>query len=159
MHNILKSELDTLKNLPEIIEKYISAIPLERIDLKRGNDVWTIREHICHIAGVQKMLLGRIELIMNNDKPVIEPYFPEKDIDVLSKYKSIEEAFKEYKTARKDQIKLLKKCSENDFMKRARHKEYSNYTIPLIVKHMIFHEYWHMYRIEEVWLTNDEYFR
>jgi len=159
MHNILKSELDTFKNLPEIIEKYISAIPLERIDLKRGNDVWTIREHICHISGVQKMLLGRIELIMNNDKPVIEPYFPEKDNDVLSKYKSIEEAFKEYKTTRKDQIKLLKKCSENDFMKRAWHKEYSNYTIPLIVKHMIFHEYWHMYRIEEVWLTNDEYFR
>ena len=31
------------------------------------------------------------------------------------------------------------------------------YNFEIVLNHILFHDYWHMYRIEELWLTKDEY--
>lgn len=159
MNTILKEEMSAYANLPKIIESYISNIPEAEIDLRRGKDAWTIREHIYHLVEVQKMLLGRIQIIKESPAPVIEPYFPDGETDLGRRYESVKEAFKEYKKLRKEQIRLINKCTQRELKRSAFHKEYRHYSIPKIVKHSIFHEYWHMYRIEELWLTRDEYFK
>ena len=76
----------------------------------------------------------------------------------MQRYESIEEAFKEYKRLRREQIRLLKTCTGKELSRAAVHGEYRHYSIPILVKHSIFHEYWHMYRIGELWLTRDEFF-
>lgn len=151
------NELITLKNIPEIINSFISRINESDFDRKLNPESWTIREHLYHICGVQKMLLKRIETIKNDIDPVIEPYFPQNDNSIGSKYDSISAALIEYKTLRNYQIELIESCSEEELLKEALHKEYKKYNIPIIVTHMIFHEYWHMYRIEELFLTSDDF--
>ena len=74
--------VSTLENIPEIIETYISNIPHDKFDTKRNPDTWTIREHIYHLASVQKMLYKRIELIKNTKNPIIQPFFPEKQVSI-----------------------------------------------------------------------------
>lgn len=73
-------------------------------------------------------------------------------------YKSLDDAFIEYKVERKNQIDLFNNLTDVDFCNEASHGEYIRYNIPIIMNHMIYHEYWHMYRIEDIWLTKDEYF-
>ncbi len=156
---LTKRDVQAFSSVPGVIEEYISQIPEEELDIKRNKNTWTIREHIYHIADVQALLLGRMKLIRDTAEPVIEPFFPEKETALSQKFDSIQDALSVYKKFRKKQLKLLKNCSKKILKKTAVHKEYKQYSIPIIVKHMLFHEYWHMYRIEEIWLTHAEYFK
>ncbi len=152
----ITEELETLKHIPNIIAKFMDNVPEDRLDVRRDETAWTIREHFLHIVQVQEMLLGRIKLIRESENPVIEPYFPEEDdIENLG----IEEALRKYRRFRKKQIEEIESCSRKELERRADHKEYTDYSIPIIVRHMIFHEYWHMYRLEEILYTKDGFFR
>ncbi len=150
--------LKTFKDLPEITETYFKNIPEDLLDRKRSETAWTIREHLYHIVNTQEMLYERILKIKAEESPVVTPYFPENELDTVSRYESITKAFKHYKEIREKQISLINQLTETDYEKEAKHGEYIRYNIPIIINHMIFHEYWHMYRIEELWLTRDEYF-
>ena len=150
--------LKTFEGIPEIIEKYFLNIPEDCLDKKRSEISWTIREHLYHVAGVQDMLYKRILNIKNEENPVVKPYFPENEPEGVSLYESVQKAFSHYKEIRRKQILLINQLTESEFGKEAKHDEYTRYNIPIIINHMIFHEYWHMYRIEEIWLTRDEYF-
>lgn len=150
--------LDTFVSLPAIIETYFKNIPAAALDRKRSADAWTIREHLYHIAGVQKMLYGRLKTIRDEDDPVIKPYFPDEETENSPFFDSIEKALEHYKACRNEQLLLIRQLTGSDYEKEAVHKEYTNYSIPILINHMIFHEYWHMYRIEELWLTRDEFF-
>jgi hypothetical protein len=153
-------ELLTFEYLPFIIENYFRQIPVAVLDIKRNESTWTIREHLIHLLGVQKMLLGRMDTIINEPSPTIEPYFPDKQTkNETEKGINLEDLFIEFRNYRKKQIDLIKNLPDNILDKPANHREYINYTIRLMVNHMIYHEYWHMYRIEEIWLTKEEYFQ
>lgn len=155
---VAESLLKTLQYLPETIEAYFKGIPEDLLDRKRSETAWTIREHLYHIADVQEMLYQRIGKIRDEKNPVITPYFPEKkDLEEIS-YPSVEKAFLHYKEMRKKQLLLVEELTESALAKEAQHGEYVKYSIPIILNHMVFHEYWHMWRIEELWLTRDEYF-
>lgn len=150
--------LTTFEYLPETIEEYLKNIPDEILDRKRNENSWTIREHIYHIVSVQEMLYQRILKMRNEENPVFTPYFPENEEGREFLYESLEIAFSYYKEIRKRQVILINGLKESDFEKEAIHNEYIKYNIPIIINHIIFHEYWHMYRIEELWLTKEEYF-
>jgi len=150
--------LKTFQALPEIIQTYFTNIPENLLDKKRNENSWTIREHLYHIVNVQEMLYLRMLKIKDEESPIITPYFPENELEAVIPYESIKQAFLYYKEIREKQISLINQLAESDFKKEAKHDEYTRYNIPIIINHMIFHEYWHMYRIEDIWLTRDEYF-
>lgn len=156
MTDRIKMEMETMRGIPELIGNFIKDVPSERMDLRRSESAWTIREHFLHLVQVQDMLLRRFKLIREQENPVIEPYFPEDDdINDLT----IEDAMEKYRSYRKLQIEEIMKCTDEDFERRAVHKEYNEYSIPILIRHMIFHEYWHMYRIEELLYTKEEFFQ
>jgi hypothetical protein len=159
MTEITKAEMETLRGIPAIIGRYVAAIPEPELDIRRNEDTWTLREHIYHIAEVQEMLLGRIQTIITQERPVIEPFFPDEDSGPAVRYRSVREALEAYRDCRERQMHLLETAPEGAMRKTARHAEYRHYSLPVLVTHMIFHEYWHMYRIEELWLTRDEFFK
>jgi uncharacterized damage-inducible protein DinB len=151
--------LETFRNLPKVIIDYVSRIPEDKIELKRNAESWTIKEHIFHLVEVQEIHLNRIKAILTEKNPIIEPFFPDLQPKKISKQKTLKSIFSKYKRFRKEQYQLFKTATEQDLLKQAKHKEYSQYNLSILLNHMIFHEYWHMHRIEEIWLTNDEYFK
>lgn len=150
--------LKTLEMLPEILEAYSKNIPEDVLDRKRSDTAWTIREHLYHIANVQEMLYLRIQKIRDEETPVITPYLPDDQSPQEGTYQSVDKAFSHYKEWRKKQMALIQELTESDLGKEATHGEYISYNIPIIINHIVFHEYWHMFRVEEIWLTKDEYF-
>ncbi len=156
MNMNLEVLLRTFGDLPEIVETYLKNIPEVSLDKECKDATWTIREHFYHILTVQEMLYQRIIKIKDEQNPIITPYFPENEKNVAELFKSLDEAFLYYKEMRAKQISLIKSLSAEDFSKEAQHGEYIKYNIPIIINHIIFHEYWHLYRIEELWLTREE---
>jgi len=154
---ISKELLTTFTALPSIIETYILSIPEEVYDIKRSEEAWTIREHIYHICNVQEMLSERIILLIKEKNPVIEPFFPQNQQGRGTLFANVSEAIGKYKTQRKAQLEYIKNIDQSVLTHEANHPEYIRYNLPIIINHMVFHEYWHMYRIEELWLTKPEY--
>lgn len=156
MNMNLEVLLRTFGDIPEIVESYFKNIPELFLDKEYQNATWTIRKHFYHILTVQELLYQRMIKIRDEQNPVITPYFPENEKSVTELFKSLDEAFSYYKEMRNKQISLIKSLSEADFNKDAQHGEYIKYNIPIIINHIIFHEYWHLYRIEELWLTRED---
>ena len=60
---------------------------------------------------------------------------------------------------RKELISLVSSEDESIWIKKAEHPEYQIYTPYIMLRHRLMHDHFHMYRIEELWLTNEEYLR
>jgi uncharacterized damage-inducible protein DinB len=151
--------LETLRTLPEVVESWYRAIPPDRLDVRRTPDAWTLREHLYHVAAVQSMLLGRMRLLRDHPQPEVVPYFPQDEPALAARFPSVDAAFAEYRSRRIEQMAILQATPDAVWDKTAVHPEYDRYDLGLVVHHMVFHEYWHFYRMEELWLTRADYLK
>jgi uncharacterized damage-inducible protein DinB len=159
MNEQLMHVVAALEITPGIISTYLSVIPENDLNIKRSEQAWTIREHVLHLDYVQDIIYKRILTIKDEDFPVIHPYFPENDEIDDQENKKINDILDSFKNKRNRQIQLVKELRDVDLKKEAMHDEYKRYNIYIILNHLLFHDYWHMYRIEELWLTKDKYFK
>jgi len=156
----IKKILSSLKSTPKILKDFIKSIDADELDRKRGEDVWTLREHLYHLVKVQPMLYKRLELFRDQENPEIVPYIPKDDqAGEDDAPQSIGEALKNFMQWRKKQVKLVKSFKQNIFEKKGSHNQYTHYDFPILLRHILMHDYWHMYRMEDVWLCKDEYFK
>jgi len=151
--------LESLRRSPKILSQFVQTIPESKLDLRRGEGFWTIAEHCSHLAQVQPMLLQRIERFMNEDKPEFTPYFPGegKEEPETAARMSIESALEQFTRTRAAQLQLLDTADTITWIKTATHPEYDLYSLYILTRHILMHDYWHMYRMEELWLTKDAY--
>jgi uncharacterized damage-inducible protein DinB len=157
MNQPLPATLETLRSLPAVVEPYFRDIPHDRLDRRRTPDAWTLREHLYHLGAVQPMLLGRMKLLRDSPQPEVVPYFPQNEPALADRYPSVDAAFAQYRALRQEQMALLEALTPEQWSRPAVHPEYERYDLGLVVHHLVFHEYWHFYRIEELWLTRDAF--
>ena len=156
--NTLAQFIDALKLSGSILENLVESIPPELCQQRRRPEFWTIAEHFDHLADVQSMLLERIERFQKEECPEFKPYFPaEDDIPKGPKEIDLKSSLARFKSQRDQQLELLKNTNKADWSKNGAHPEYRQYSLPILVRHVLMHDYWHMYRIEELWLTKDDY--
>ncbi|MGB6067534.1 MAG: DinB family protein [Desulfomonilaceae bacterium] len=151
--------LEGLRRTPTILSEFVRTIPETKLDLRRGQGFWTIAEHVSHLAEVQPMLLGRFERFMNEDRPEFVPYIPadDKDAPDTPLRMNMTAAVEQFAHYRGKQLVLLESADDVIWQKTAIHPEYEIYSFYILARHALMHDYWHMYRIEELWLTKDAY--
>jgi uncharacterized damage-inducible protein DinB len=151
--------LETLKRSPNILSQFVRSIPDSKLDVRRGEGFWTIAEHCSHLAQVQPMLLKRIERFMTEDYPEIVPYNPGAGTEepATPERMNIDFALDQFACYRAGQLQLLERAEETVWKKRAIHPEYEQYSLYILARHILMHDHWHMYRMEELWLTRDAY--
>lgn len=151
--------LESLRRAPSILSSFVRSIPENRLDLRRGEGFWTVAEHFSHLAQVQPMLLGRFERFMNEDHPEFVPFIPSggnQEPETPARM-SIEDALGQFADYRARQLMLLDSAAETTWKKTASHPEYDQYSLYILARHVLMHDHWHMYRMEELWLTKDAY--
>ena len=151
--------LSGLRGTPRILSKFVATIPANKLDLRRGEGFWTIAEHVSHLAQVQPMLLKRFERFMDEERPEFVPFLPsgnqeEPDTPTRMDMASALEQFARYRTR---QLHLLHLADSLTWKKTATHPEYDSYSLYILTRHLLMHDHWHMYRMEELWLTKDAY--
>ncbi|GFO55947.1 hypothetical protein GMSM_29540 [Geomonas sp. Red276] len=151
--------LDALGRSPKILSSFVQSIPQEKLDIRRGEGFWTIAEHVSHLAQVQPMLLGRFERFLKEEHPEFVPYLPGKGEDEPATPPRLEmaEALEQFADVRAKQLELLKGADQQCWQKSGSHPEYDAYSLYIVVRHLLMHDHWHMYRMEELWLTRDPY--
>ncbi len=151
--------LEALRRTPKILSEFVRTIPQDKLDLRRGEGFWTIAEHVSHLAQVQLMLLKRIERFMNEDHPEFVPYIPGQAKEEPDNPPCMSTASSLYQFAsyRDKQLLLLESADNITWKKTATHPEYEAYSFYVLTRHILMHDYWHMYRMEELWLTRDTY--
>jgi len=151
--------LEALRRTPKILSQFLQAIPESKLNLRRGEGFWTVAEHVSHLAQVQPMLLKRFERFLNEDHPEFVPYIPgsaNEEPDTPPRM-STESALDQFARTRDKQLHLLESADDSTWKRTATHPEYEAYSLTILTRHVLMHDYWHMYRMEELWLTRDAY--
>lgn len=140
-----------------ILEQFVGQIPESKMHLRRGEGFWTVYEHVHHLALVQPLMYKRIRMFKNEIQPVIKPFNPIKDAETEHAVKRpVVELVRTFREWRAKQIELAKACDESDWNKSGTHPEYDAYSLEILLRHVLMHDGFHMYRMEELWLAKDD---
>ncbi len=156
--NDINHIINGLEQSPIILNNLLSQIPPKLIMEQRIKSKWSIHEHACHVAtGDQSGFIDRFRQFLNESQPRITPLSGESfPADHLLKM-DLNEALAKFFEKRKELISLVKSADASIWSKKAEHPEYYDYTPYIMLRHRLMHDHYHLYRIEELWLTTEEY--
>ena len=142
--------IEALGNAPGILRDLVDSAPAEKLKASPREGVWTIFEHIHHLAMTQIMLGRRVQSFLTDPHPTIVPFVPEGDSAPKNTDKTVDELLQKYDTHRQKQISDIRTASEDVWKKTAVHPEYEIYGFDILVRHILLHDFFHIYRIEEL---------
>lgn len=152
--------LISLRQTPAILGTLLEAIPAQSRSLRRIPAAWSIHEHACHLAEVQPMLCDRFRRFLAEAEPTFTPYLPgQVDSDAHLAAMDLGEAVPQFTRFREEMLQLIQDQGPAFWSKPGHHPEYLHYTPGILLRHILMHDHAHLYRIEELWLTRDEYLR
>jgi len=133
---LINKKIEILAAAPDLLEELISEVPEEIRKVRRIKGKWSIHEHACHLA---------------------EPGTTVPD-DNLAKM-DLQEQLADFRKNRLVMIDILKNYTSEDWHNEGSHPEYTSINPLLWLRHVLMHDHFHMYRIEELLLTTEEYLR
>ena len=144
---------------PKILRDFVSAIPSAKLHTIRKPGFWSIFQHVAHLADVQPMIHARLVRFRDEESPNFVPYLPSSDDipEVETSFASIQDACEGFDEWRRKTLDLAREMPESYWQKRGGHPEFEVYTPLNQLRHLLMHDHWHMYRIEELWLTRDQF--
>ena len=66
-------------------------------------------------------------------------------------------ALEQYRQYRHKQLILAESAGNAIWQRTAKHLEYDQYSFYILTRHVLMHDHWHMYRMEELWYAKDAY--
>lgn len=155
---LLESMIDIIERAPALLEDLITVIPKEILKKRRIRGKWSIHEHACHLAITNRMMIGRMSMFRDEDQPVVKPYIPGSTIDEGDLHGlDLSQTLQEFRSGRKELIQVIRQIPTHKWQMAVEHPEYLSYSPYIFLRHIMMHDHTHMYRIEELWLTKEEY--
>ena len=151
-----QSIIEILQKTPGIILPLIKEVPEANLKRRPEPGKWSAHEHACHLAEVHDLFFKRLDLMLNEENPVIKPYLPDEDFedDALLKL-DLQECLNKFVSDRQKLVRKLENLTAEDWERTAVHNEYSFYSVFIMFRHAGFHDMLHAYRIEEILLKKD----
>jgi len=151
-------KMKIMSQAPILLRELMDQIPENIAKIRRKQGKWSIHEHVCHLAASQRMIIARFQIFKDEVDPFFKPYLPGKNVpDSALIDMDLEAALDEFETGRKELLELLENYSEVDWGNYGQHPEYQKFTPDIFLRHVMMHDHFHMYRIEELWLTRKEF--
>jgi uncharacterized damage-inducible protein DinB len=152
--------LTGLRQSAPIFSALLAEIPTDMHKIRRIPGKWSIHEQACHLADVQPMLLQRMERFAKEDAFTIQPYLPGDTVsDEHLIGMNLDAALEQFRLVRAAQLALIESIpTDSDYWRKtAIHPQYTQYTPLILLRHTLLHDHFHLYRIEELWLTEAGY--
>ena len=73
--------IEALANTPQVIIPLVREVPESYLQWRPEPDAWSAHEHACHLAAVHHLFFSRLDLMLQENHPTIQPYFPDVDDD------------------------------------------------------------------------------
>jgi uncharacterized damage-inducible protein DinB len=148
--------LEALERAPEIVVPLVRQASADTVKRRPARRKWSIHEHACHLADVHDLMSSRLDLMLSADDPVIQSYDPGRD-DPDDKLLNVDLhlALDRYERERAELVERLRRLSDEQWGRTARHDEYNSYSVATMFRHLALHDFFHAYRIEELLLRAD----
>lgn len=148
--------IEALERAPALVIPLIQEVPQPILKRRPKPGKWSAHEHACHLAAVHPLMTARLDLMLAQERPRIQPYLPhlEDEDDALLKL-DLAEAMDRFSTDRQRLVGRLQSLSAADWQRTAEHGEYSHYSVFIMFRHLAMHDMFHAYRIEELLLKKD----
>jgi hypothetical protein len=145
-----------LENAPGIIIPLIREVPHQYLKRRPSPTKWSAHEHACHLSTDDGLFLARLDLMLAAQAPFIRSMqpSPEEESGALLSV-DLDEALDRYVRERASLVKRLKELSVEDWQRTAEHEAFSHYSVWIMFRHLLTHEMFHAYRIEELLLKKD----
>lgn len=154
----LSSILSCLREGPAILKGLLLQIPEEDYKKRRIPGKWTIHEHACHLDVVQDMIIARFKTFRDEKEPKFKAYLPGKNVSDADLIKmDLSESVESFARKRKELLVLLDTYTIEIWNKKGSHPQYREFTPYIFLRHVMMHDHFHMYRMEELWLTKEDY--
>jgi hypothetical protein len=142
-----------LENAPGIIIPLIREVPPQYVKRRPSPTKWSAHEHACHLSTDDGLFLARLDLMLAAPAPYIRSMqpSPEEESGALLSV-DLDEALDRYVRERASLVKRLKELSVEDWQRTAEHEAFSHYSVWIMFRHLLTHEMFHAYRIEELLL-------
>jgi hypothetical protein len=141
-----------LRNGPAVLRGFVESMGSEALG-RRVKDFWTITEHLEHLVVTQRMLLGRLQQFVAEEKPTMRPYVPS---EAPAATKAAEALLAEFEALRAEQLALIEGASDAVWARKGVHPEYKDYGFEILVRHAHLHDYYHMCRMEDLWIMKED---
>lgn len=148
--------IEALEKASGIILPLIKEMPKGNLKRRPQPGKWSAHEHVCHLAEVHDLFFARLDLMLNEERPVIKSYLPDKDFeeDALLKL-DLKECLTRFVSDRQKLVERVKNLTEDEWEKTAAHDEYNHYSVFIMLRHAAMHDMLHAYRVEEILLKKD----
>lgn len=149
--------IDTLEKGPLFLENLLASIPPTLHKIRRKKGKWSIHEHTCHLPVAEQMIQDRYRRFLQEDRPHFTSYIPGETVEDHLMEENLQEALEALVKMRTETIDLLRSFPQANWIKKADHEEYTDYGAYILLRHHVMHDHFHMYRIEELWITRDQF--
>lgn len=148
--------LHQLESAPGFVIPLVYELPETLRKRRPAAGVWSAHEHACHLPAVETLMAARLDLMLNNDHPVIAPYEPSRDDadDALLRL-DLDAEMQRYRRERAETVTRLRALTPAQWARTAEHSEYAQYSVFIMYRHVALHDLYHGYRIEQRLLNRD----
>jgi hypothetical protein len=148
--------IESLERAPSIVVPLVREVPEAILKRRPAPKRWSAHEHACHLAHVHALFFDRLELMLREPAPDIQPYLPgDQDADDLLLKMDLASCLDRYERDRGHLVERLRHLSPAQWSRSATHGEYRVYSVFIMFRHLAFHDFLHAYRIEELLLRPD----
>ena len=149
------SIISNLENALQILPTIVREIPNDNLKRRPVSGKWSVHEHTYHLAEVQPVFFERLEIMLAENHPTFAPYSPDDNRDKNHLFDAdLDIALENYSIERTKLVEKLKSLSTEDWQRTAEYKNFPDYSVFRMFRHLSLHDYLHIYRIEELLLKN-----
>jgi predicted alpha/beta superfamily hydrolase len=144
-----KAVLVALENAPALLVPLILDVPEAWRKRRPLPHKWSAHEHFCHVVSLESKFRARLEKMLAEDNPELEPFYPAPEDEAGGLLNvDLEEAIARFLHEREELILRLRDLPPEAWQRPGRHPEYAVYNIFGVVRHITLHDLLHGYRIE-----------
>jgi len=148
--------IDALRRAPDIVVPLLREVPPPILKRRPAPRRWSAHEHACHLAHVHALFFDRLEYMLSEPAPVIQPYLPgDQDADDFLLRMDLDSSLDRFVADRRRLVARLETLGPADWGRTADHGEYRMYSVFIMFRHLALHDFLHAYRIEELLLRPD----
>ncbi|HLO99726.1 MAG TPA: DinB family protein [Fimbriimonas sp.] len=139
-----------ISNTPATLTRLIDAIRPERYDEKLGEDRFTLKEVIAHLADWEQVFLDRITLAVEYPGSAIEAYDEDaRAIEHKYSEKDIHHELEVFAARRLDTVDYLLRLAEDDWDNTVIHPERGEQSVQNLVEMITGHDLYHIYQVTQ----------
>jgi hypothetical protein len=138
-----------LRQLGDDIRRLTTGLDDLALQRRTVADKWSLIELVCHLWLVQQLFEGRVDAMLEYEKPAFESYAPENDAAFASLIASGpgNEAVRTFLTDRDRFARRLDMLTPVEWRRRGQHPTFGTFDVEFLVEYMAHHEAHHVYQM------------